>query len=388
MAVSFRDKSLLILSNSYPDKDNSYYGGIFIKEQVKELGKYFKNVYVISPQPWGTNRMLRDYEYGNVSVFFPRFLHAPIGYFRRRLGDNFFKSALRVIKKEGLEFDIIHAHFTWPSGYAGVKLGKKFGVPVVVTAHGYDVYDLPFQNKYYLKKIKWTLETSDHVIPVSRSNLDTIIEKLGIPENKVSLVPNGFDGMLFKLMDKEYTRKELGLPLDKKIVLSVGNLVPVKGHELLIRASKTILEKRKDILFVIVGGGLLRKKLESLVGELGVREHFLFAGPKPHDEIPLWMNAADLFVLPSLSEGNPTVMFEALSVGLPFVGTAVGGVPEVITSEDYGFLCPPRDSKCLAEKILIALEKDWDREKIRQYAGQFTWGRVAERILEVYSEVI
>ena len=85
-----------------------------------------------------------------------------------------------------------------------------------------------------------------------------------------------------------------------------------------------------------------------------------------------------------MSEGNPTVMFEALGVGLPFVGTAVGGVPEIITSEDYGLLCPPADPECLAEKILIALEKEWDREKIRKYAEQFTWEEIAKRVINIY----
>ena len=77
-------------------------------------------------------------------------------------------------------------------------------------------------------------------------------------------------------------------------------------------------------------------------------------------------------------------MFEALGVGLPFVGTTVGGVPEIITSEDYGLLCPPADPECLAEKILTALEKNWDREKIRKYAEQFTWENIAKSVLNIY----
>jgi len=145
--LKFNDKNILILTNHYPDKENIYYGGIFVKEQVKYLKDYFKEVYVISPQALGINRKLRDYEYDNVKVFFPRFLHIPINYFRRRLGDNFFKNALRVIERENLEFDLIHAHFTWPSGYAGALLRKMLKVPLIITAHGFDVYEVPFQNK-------------------------------------------------------------------------------------------------------------------------------------------------------------------------------------------------------------------------------------------------
>ena len=106
-----------------------------------------------------------------------------------------------------------------------------------------------------------------------------------------------------------------------------------------------------------------------------------------HDEIPIWMNACDLFVLPSLNEGNPTVMFECLGCGTPFVGTKVGGIPEIITSDDYGLLCEPANPGELAEKILIALDKEWDCEKIQKYAEQFTWENIVEGIMDVYKKV-
>ncbi len=104
----------------------------------------------------------------------------------------------------------------------------------------------------------------------------------------------------------------------------------------------------------------------------------------PDEILPLWMNACDIFVLPSLSEGNPTVMFEALGFGKPFVGTKVGGVPEVITSKDYGLLVEPGNSQDLAEKIEVALNKNWDREKIANYAEQYRWENIAEQIMKIY----
>jgi glycosyltransferase involved in cell wall biosynthesis len=112
------------------------------------------------------------------------------------------------------------------------------------------------------------------------------------------------------------------------------------------------------------------------------------AGGKPHDEIPLWMNACDLFVLPSLNEGNPTVLPEALGCGKPFVGTKVGGVPEVIASDDYGLLVEPADPEGLAEKILVALDREWDREMILAYAERYTWENIAKEIMGVYEQVL
>lgn len=100
------------------------------------------------------------------------------------------------------------------------------------------------------------------------------------------------------------------------------------------------------------------------------------------------MNAADLFVLPSLNEGNPTVMFEALGCGKPFIGTKVGGVPEVITSNEYGLLVEPADPGGLAEKLFIALDRDWDNEKIALYAQQYSWANIADRIVQIYNDVL
>ena len=99
------------------------------------------------------------------------------------------------------------------------------------------------------------------------------------------------------------------------------------------------------------------------------------------------MNACDVFVLPSLNEGNPTVMFECLGCGKPFIGTSVGGVPDVINSEAYGLLVEPANPKDLAEKILIGLDKEWDYKKIRGYAEQFTWEDTAKEIVKVYNTV-
>lgn len=383
---NFNDKNLLIISNSFPPEDDSFVGGIFVKGQVNELAKYFREVYVISPQPLGSNRRLKDYEYENIRVFFPHFFHLPIGYFRRKLGDNFFKAAVRVIRREGFDFDLIHAHYTWPSGVASLKLKEIFHVPLVITEHT----SVTFQR--YIKSrdplIIYTWQNADALIRVRKGDINQIKELVAQRTN-VYYVPNGFDKRKFYPISPTMARKKLNLPQNKKILLNVANMYsPVKGHKILLDAFSKVTKQRNDVLLVLVGDGRLRSQIEATIRNKGLRDKVILAGAKSHDEIPLWMNAADLFVLPSLSEGNPTVMFEALGVGLPFVGTAVGGVPEIITSEDYGLLCKPGDPQDLAEKILIALDKEWNREKIIKYAEQFTWGNIARQILKIYYEVL
>lgn len=377
MKMQFKDKNLLIISNGYPTL--TYPLQPFIKGQVDELKKYFNSVYVISPQPIGYRRELRDYSCENVKVYYPRFFHVPIELFRKRLGDNFFKAALRAIKRARLEFDLIHAHFTWPSGYAGVRLSKEFNVPVVITIHENRDWFLKEYNSNN-GKIYWTWRSATVLIRVNKVDIP-LLKKFN---PNVYSIPNGFDPNRLRVMSRDEARRALGLLTDGKLIFSLGNLIERKGFQYLITAMKEIVKVRRDVMCFIGGSGPLKKELERLIKRLGLQDHIKLLDSVPDDELKYWMNAADLFVLPSLSEGNPTVMFEALGVGLPFIGTTVGGVPEIITSDDYGLLCPPKDPKCLVEKILIALEKEWDREKIRKYAEQFTWDNIALQLFNIY----
>ncbi len=106
----------------------------------------------------------------------------------------------------------------------------------------------------------------------------------------------------------------------------------------------------------------------------------------PDNEIPIYINTSDFFVLPSLGEGNPIVMFEAIGCGKPFIGTKVGGVPEIIASEDYGLLCEPASSEELEKTIMSALNKNWDTFKIKEYAESFTWKNIAKTTKSIYGQ--
>ncbi|WP_148883188.1 glycosyltransferase family 4 protein [Thermococcus aciditolerans] len=379
-----QDKKLLILAGSFPSKDGSFYIGSFIKGQVDELKNYFEEIIVISPQPVGYRRNLKEYFYDNVRVYYPRFFHIPVEFFRKRLGDNFFKAASRIIEGEGLEFDLIHAHFTWPSGYAGVKLKEKYNVPLIITTHGLHVTRLETLKK---RSAICTWNSADAIINVSRKCVELLMS-LGIPMSRLYYIPNGVDLGKFYPMDSSVVRKMLGIPIDKKIIVSVGNLVEKKGYIYLINAAKIMRETEKDFAVYIIGGGPLYNYLQNEIRKLGLQKHVKLIGPKPHHEIPLWMNAADVFVLPSLVENFGVVNIEAMACGKPVVSTYNGGSEEIIVSEDYGLLCPPKNPECLAEKILIALEKEWDHERIRNYAKQFTWELVVKQILDVYDKVL
>lgn len=392
-----KDCNLLLITNRYPHTKDSM-SASFVKGQVECLKDHFGKVYVISLTPfvpkflskfsfmnprWKRDAFAYDYKYDNVEVYFAKHFTLPFEHFRKKRGDVAFKVVNKIIQKEKIDFDLIHAHFTYPSGYIGAKLKERGGKPLFITGHGHDVYDLPFKNAEWNKKIRSVLNIADHIITPSKRNYNKIMQ-LDIPAEKVSVIPNGYNPNLFNPILMIKAREKLNLSKDKKIILSVGNLESVKGHKYLIEAMKVAVKREKNIICLVIGSGSQKNHLKNLIDRLDLGNYIKLVGGKPHDEIPLWINACDLFVLPSLCEGNPTVMFECLGCGKPFVGTKVGGIPEVITNKQLGILTEPKDTNGLVNVIFKAFDTKWDRDYILNYAKQFTWDKIAEKTLMVY----
>ncbi|MCX6681146.1 MAG: glycosyltransferase [Methanothrix sp.] len=326
-----------------------------------------------------------DYKYDNVEVYFARPWALPLEFSRKRRGDEGLRSAKKVIKKNGLDFDLIHAHFTFPSGYVGAKLKKSLGKRLILTVHedrNWFINEIASGDKNLL----YAWRNADRIIRVNRADLDEF-KKINIDLSKLVYLPNGFSAEKFKPMDKRAAREILNLPQDKRILLNLAALESYKGQEYLIRAMKIVDACRKNICLYIVGKGSRRDHLKSLINECDLQNSVILAGGnKPIEEIVLWMCSCDLFVLPSLSEGNPTVMFEALGCGKPFIGTRVGGIPEIIVDENLGILVEPTDVNGLAEAVIRALDRDWNTDAILNYADQFMWNKIAKRIAILYQD--
>jgi teichuronic acid biosynthesis glycosyltransferase TuaC len=388
---------LLIISDRYPHEKDTI-SSSFVKSQVDFLKRYFEKIYVISLTPfvpkylskfpfmnprWQRDAFASNYKYDNVEVYFAKHITFPFNFSRQKRGDIAIKVVNKIIREYNINFDLIHAHFVYPSGYVGTELKKKHDKPLIITAHGHDIYELPFIDIEWNSKIKRTLSNSNHMITPSRK-CSEILMRLDVPAENISVIPNGYDLNLFIKMPIDEARLLLNLPISKKIILSVGNLEPVKGHKYLIESMKKIHEIDSTILCVIVGSGGSKKSLETAIIKNNLSQCIRLVGAIPHNQIPLWMNACDVFILPSLIEGNPTVMFEALGCGKPFVGTNVGGIPEIIINEKLGILVKPKDIDGLAKAILMGLSTRWDSMYIIEYTSFFTWEKIAARIRDVY----
>lgn len=390
-----KDKNILYIVHNYTS---------FQKDQIEEASKYFNKVYVLvryKPITILANllkiKFLQKYREENcidlhdlpknIEIFKTTVFYVPIDPFYKMLGELHFKKALKVIQKNNLKFDIIHSHFIWSSGYVGMKLSEMFNVPFVVTGHGYDVYLLPFKSNSWKEIFEKILNRANNILTVSSYNKG-FIEKLVEDKTKIYVAYNGISPKLFYPMNKNEARMELDIDSSKRVCVSVGNIIRVKGHEDLIRAISMLPREYNDVCLYIVGSGHLRSKLENLARQLNVSERIFFVGVKPHSEIVKWMNIADLFVLPSHKEGASVVTLESLACGIPVIGTKVGIVPEVIHSDDYGFTCDIEDPKGLSEAIQKGLSKDWDKEKIAKYGSQFTWEKTTDTIAKIYSKLV
>lgn len=377
---------------------------VFIRDQAISIRPYLNNMTVLMPIPYfsglvsklpyikkhfgflkfaeeSRNELAQDY-----SVVSPKFFTLPIEASRKRNCYLATQSCIKALSKNAINFSLVHAHFLG-SGFIGAALKSLSGTPLVVTAHGGDVYNLPFRNSWYNTLARYILGEADQVITVCQFNAEKLLS-LGVSSNKLHVIPNGYDKNLFAPIPLCEARKNLGLPLNKKILLSVGNLVDVKGHTHLIDAMRIVLKKRNDVILVIVGSGFLDERLQKKAKKLGLNGKILFVGGRKHNEIPIWMNASDLFVLPSLSEGFPTVVPEAMACGKPVIGTRVGGVPEAIRGDDVGVLVSPEDVEALAQAVLEALDREWVSQTISNYAKQYSWSSLGKQILEVYQQVL
>ena len=394
---------ILVITFSFPTKVNQA-AGIFILNQLEYLKRSY-DIKVLNPYPYVPPfRFLKSYKFskvpfkesiGGIEVYRPRYLMLP----RNSLTLPFITLILtiesvfcgiksrNIIDKlaKGWDFDIIHSHGLVPDSVIASKAKEKYRRPLVITLHGEDV--TKYSKMPFLKGMsKRALKYSDRIICVSNSLKKEVYERM-LSDKNIDVVPSGYNVKRFRPLDTKKCRKSLNLPRNRKIILFVGHLVERKGLVYLIRALKILNEKNNDFLCCIVGSGKLEKKLKSMASESGIKDNVAFAGQRDPDEIPLRMNASDILVLPSLNEGLPNVVSEAMACGKPVVATNVAGNPEIV-SKDAGFLAKPKDEDDLAEKILLALNKKWDRKKLLRRAKDFSVINSVKKIDKVYSYLL
>jgi N-acetyl-alpha-D-glucosaminyl L-malate synthase BshA len=294
---------------------------------------------------------------------------------------------LLLIKQ--LNPDIVHAQGI-PRGVACVLAKKLLNIPCVVGGRGSDVYQ-PW--KYEKVISKFVLGNADALIALTDHMKQKMIEILGRERDDIFVIPNCIDYEFFS----SYLRKQGHATLEpvnnkKKVILYVGRLEPVKGVRYLVQAVRILINRGfRNMKLLIVGDGSEKRYLEELVKKLGLEDYIVFVGRAPHDKIPEYMASADLLVLPSLSEGFPNTIIEAMAMGLPVIASRVGGLPWIIKDGENGFLVEPRNPRDIAEKIILLLTNDdlrvyMSRRNIEK-AREYDWENIIKRLEKVYTYI-
>ncbi len=295
----------------------------------------------------------------------------------RFIGFPYFWSKI-LVKIKKLNPDIIHVQSIGigvPAFFARVLLNK----PYVVWGQGSDIY-LP--NRFIKWSSKTILRRASLVIALSE-DMKKKMNKI-YSRDDIIVLPNGIELERFGNISLKWNQR------NKKTILFVGTLRPVKGVRYMIEAMKIIKEKSPGTRLNIIGDGPDREKLETLVHKLNLQDCICFRGRISNTEIPRHMTQSDLFVLPSLSESFGIVNIEAMASGLPIVTTNVGGLPEIVKNGVNGFLVEPKNPEALAEKILLVLnDKDlWEKISVQniETASEYSWNKVVHKLEKAYNE--
>ena len=398
-----RKIKVLVITHTFPTKHNPV-AAIFLLNQLKELKRYC-DIKVIFPYAYVPKiKTLNPYlNYSDVpskeriegiEVYHPKYFMFPrVGLVHKFLNifavmESIFSyfSSREVIDHlmRGWKPDVIHLHGTVSEGMEGIRAKREYRKPLLITTYGEDITKyakLPVSGSVS----KRILKEADAIICQSHF-LKREIEALGI-HKPFFIIPMGALISHFRPENKTLVRKRLHIPVDKKIILFVGHLVARKGAEYLIRAMDEIIRKEKDAQCYIIGKGPLGESLRELAKELHLTDQIIFLGQKEHKEVAQYMKACDVFVLPSLNEGLPVVVCEALACGKPVVATRVAGTPELV-DKDVGYLVEPKDVKDLAEKITLALNRKWETKKLLKRAKEFSVPASAQKVMGVYERFV
>ena len=256
------------------------------------------------------------------------------------------------------KFDIIHCHGS-KAGLIGRLAAWMAGSPVIiVTVHNFVVYEeVPLVKRFlFTGGEKFLSSRTTGIITVSRALKKEMTQIFGIPDHKITAIYNGIDLERFRnIPDQATLRKKYGISAHKPVVGTVARMAPQKGLAYFIDAAALLVREGCQGKFMIVGDGPLRPELEAQAARLGLADRLIFTGYQA--EIIPFLKLFDVFVTPSIAEGLSITTIEAMAAGKAVVASAVGGLPELVKSEDNGLLVTPRDAQAMAKAIGTLLDR-------------------------------
>jgi len=342
---------------------------------------------------WGTIRRWRNPLCDSFETKYLPVFYVPL--MGRNLSWRTYLASLADLRSIVRHCDAVYCAWLYPDGAAATLLAAESGKPAWIMALGSDTFHL--RNASRRRIILKACRKAAGVVCVCKLLADRLLDA-GVEPSKVHVVPNGVDTQLFRYRSREDAfdalcrHPEISPPRQPhtsppRYALFVGNLSFVKGPDILLESWSQLRRQpmsgsaARQLLFI--GDGPMRRSLERNAARLGISDSTTFLGARPHNEIALWMNAADVLCVPSRSEGMPNVVLEALASGLPVAATDVGACGEMLEDEPAARVVPAGSADLLGEAMLEMLSMEIDRRALAGRHAVRTWGGQAERIIDL-----
>lgn len=378
---------VLSLSTLYPNDDAPGFG-VFVERQMQAVAKR-GDVDLVMVNPLGMPPFPADLypryralaalpfaeDRKGVHVLRPRFRLIPA------IGARFNARAIaRAVLPLALQlhaeapFDLVDAQFFYPDGPAAIEVARALGLPCSIKARGSDIHHWG-KAPGVAGQVLAAGRAASGLLAVSQGLADDMVG-LGMAREKITVHRTGLDADLFRPYDRRMCRDDLGLPRDARVLACAGALIERKGQRHAIEA----LTELPGTILLLAGKGPDEAALRSLAERLKVADRVRFLGPLPHDRLAIVLNAADVFVLPTASEGLANAWVEALACGTPVVTTPIPGAKELLTDPVWGCMVA-RDKTAIAQAVSRILADPPPREAVQAAVSGISWQASAEALV-------
>lgn len=377
---------ILFISSYFPNSKSPNIA-TYNRQELLALSQYY-DIDVVVPISWldriRSLNFLTNISIAGIGGVYATYFYTPL-FLRNLYGKMFHRSIKRIahgLAKKN-RYDLVYSSWLFPDAWAAGKVANHLGLPLFVSVLGTDVNRL-VKNTSLAKRAIEVVDLSISLKCVSRSLKNKLIS-IGCNKDKLFVLENGIDNGVFYPQEKMSSREKCDIKLSEKVILFVGNLKKEKGLEELCYSFLKLKQAKPSFEFrlIIIGKGQYRAELIKLIDKLNLKENVSLLGERSLSEISSYMNASDVFCLPSYSEGQPNVVMEALSCHTPVVATNVGGTPDL--DDGFGNIClvPPKDVPKLTDALSRFIDKDFDGYKWREFKS---WDQNATYLREVFSQ--
>lgn len=383
---------------------------VYVRELTRQLGRMGIHVDVFTrSQDEHVPHVVHELGYGNRVVHVPAGPEVPVA--KQELANyipEFVQGIQRFADEKGLQYDLIHSHY-WMSGLAAEALSDRWDVPIVHMFHTLGEMknriartDAEREGAYRIEGEKRVIARADRIIAATLAEQTQLQYLYKANRRKITIIPPGVDTGHFYPIPMDEAREYIGARADKKLVLFVGRIEPLKGLETLIRAIACHrTASLGQVTLAVIGGDpdVSRQdmttemtRIQQLCDELCMGRMVVFLGKRAQATLPYYYSAADVLVMPSHYESFGMVALEAMACGTPVIASQVGGLAYLIKDGETGFHVPDQDPEALCEKLLVILNDPQQRERMglraADYAKDYAWANIAAQILEVYKSLV